>query len=70
MFSHFLNCLTLLDVSGFNGREYNRQESTVGAIVCPGAAACAGLEAVLRAVRRNGGRKEVLRHPTETNTAI
>lgn len=25
---------------------------------------------VLCAVKRNGGRKEVLKHPTETNTAI
>lgn len=71
MFSHFLNCLTLLDVSGFNGSEYNRRESKVGrGYVCPVAAACVGLEGALCAAKRDGGRRGVLKHPTETNTAI
>lgn len=36
----------------------------------PVAAACVGLEAGAVCSQRNCGRKEVLKHPTETNTAI
>lgn len=36
MFSHFWNCLTLLDVSGFNESGYNRQVTKVGVSMSAG----------------------------------
>lgn len=47
-----------------------RDEKVSRGLCLPVAAACAGLGVGLCAVKRNAGRKEVLKNPTETNTAI
>lgn len=60
-----------LDVSGFNESGYNRQVTKVGGSMSARRQQHArDWRWVLCAVKRNHGRKEVLKHPTETNTAI
>lgn len=60
-----------MDVSGFNESGYNRQVTKVGGSMSARWQQHArDWRWVLCAVKRNHGRKEVLKHPTETNTAI
>lgn len=72
MFSHFWNCLTLLDASGFdeNGCNGRGTKWGINSMSTRWRRRMHRTRWVLCAVKRNHGRKEVLKHRTETNTAI
>lgn len=72
MFSYFWNCLTLLDASGFDESGYNRRgiKWGINSMSTRWRQHAQVWRWVPCVVKRNRGRKEILKHLTETNSAI
>lgn len=59
-----------MDVFGLDESGFNRRVTEVGDSMSTWWQQHAGIGGVVCAVKRNLGRKEFLKHPTETNTAV